>query len=274
MPTILPAILEELRKRVVTEPLRRDPRSTPGRPLGLDGSAAAEVIEWGQANFDEAFDALSAEDRVLLYAYWNQKRHLEELSEAFRQLFSTGRPKDSLIVIDLGCGPFTGGLALAGQLGPDEQFDYIGIDRSEAMRNLGERFAVAMEGIDNAPQTTRHWSARISEADWRQPPGWRPVVVIVSFLLASPSLDVGVQVRELDSLLASLGRGDATVVYTNSPRPDPNRRFPAFRDALTRAGFRLLADATGDIETDRRTLELRYALFHRGRQRTLRLGDG
>ena len=45
---------------------------------------------------------------MLLYSYWNQKRHLEELSAAFGQLFDRSRPKN-MIVIDLGCGPFTGG---------------------------------------------------------------------------------------------------------------------------------------------------------------------
>ena len=273
MPSTLPTIIEQLRKTEVTEPLRRDPRSTPGCPLGLGRAEAVEAIGWGQANFDESFAALSADDRVMLYAYWNQKRHLEELTEAFRQLFSSGRPKDPLIVIDLGCGPFTGGLALAGQLGSGDRFDYIGVDRSQAMRRLGERFASATERIEGAPQIERRWIASISEVDWPLPPGWRPVVVIVSFLLASPSVDVEDLIHTLDNLLAKLSRGDTAVVYTNSPRPNPNRSFPAFRDGLKRAGFRLLADDTGDLETEHRTLEFRYALFHRHQQRTLHLGD-
>ena len=32
-----------------------------------------EAVGWGQADFDEPVGALSAEDRVLLYAYWNQR---------------------------------------------------------------------------------------------------------------------------------------------------------------------------------------------------------
>ena len=106
---------------------------------------------------------------------------------------------------------------------------------------------------------------------WTRPLGWRPVVIIVSFLLASPSLDVVALVGELDGLLKRLSLGDATLIYTNSPRAGPNRGFPAFRDALTRIGFKLHADDTGGVKTGRRLLELRYALFHRRRQRTLRL---
>ena len=273
MPTSLPRVIEELRKSLVTEPLRRDPRSTPNRPLGLDPAAAAEAIGWGQANFDVPFGTLSAEDRVLLYAYWNQKRHLEELSEAFRQLFDASPPKDPLIVVDLGCGPFTGGLALAGQLGAGQRFDYIGVDRSQAMRLLGERFAIEAEHFNEAPQVERHWAAKVSEIDWQQPLGWRPVLVIVSFLLASDSVDAKVLVDELDGLLAKLSRGETSVVYTNSPKERPNRSLPAFRETLARAGFRSLVDDTGRVEAGNRTLELRYALFHRAQQRTLPLGE-
>ena len=160
VPTALPPIVERLRKIVVTDPLHADPRST-SNPLGLSREAAVQAIGWGQANFDEPLRTLSPEDRVMLYAYWNQKRHLEELSEAFRQMFTTGVP-NHLIVIDLGCGPFTGGLALAGQLGADNRFDYIGVDRSRAMRHLGEQFAVATEHEQGGPKIERLWAEEMS----------------------------------------------------------------------------------------------------------------
>ena len=273
MPTSLPRVIEELRKRLVTEPLRRDPRTTSNLPLGLGPEAARRAIEWGQADFDAPFGTLSAEDRVLLYAYWNQKRHLEELSEAFRQLFDAAPPKDPLIVVDLGCGPFTGGLALAGQLGAGQRFDYIGIDRSQAMRVLGERFAIEAEHLNEAPQVERHWAAEVSEIDWQRPLGWRPVLVIVSFLLASESVDAKALVHELDGLLAKLSRGETSVVYTNSPKERPNRSLPAFGEALAEAGFRSVVEDTGQVEARNRPLKLRYALFHRTRQRTLPLGE-
>ena len=100
---------------------------------------------------------------------------------------------------------------------------------------------------------------------------WRPVVVIVSFLLASPSLPVEVLVADLELLLTRLSRGEATVLYTNSPKWGPNRNYPVFRNALSNAGFQLVVDDTGSVETERRILALRYALFYRGRQQSLRL---
>ena len=141
------------------------------------------------------------------------------------------------------------------------------------MRRLGERFAIEMERFTDAPRVERHWASAVSEIEWQRPPAWRPMLVIVSFLLASHSLDSAVLVRELDDLLARVGRGETTVIYTNSPREGPNRKFLAFRDALGHSGFRLLTDEMGSVETENRTLELRYALFHRRRRRTLALAN-
>ena len=272
MPTMLPPFLQDLRRSEIVERVRRDSRTRDDLMLGVDHQTAMEAIDWGQADFDEPVGALSPEDRVLLYAYWNQLGHLEELSEAFRQLFGTNRPSEPLITIDLGSGPFTGGLALAGQLSSHERVDYIGVDRSKTMRRLGEQLATALESTHETPQVDRHWASDLHSVAWDDPLGWRPVIVIVSFLLASPSLEVETLLADLEHLLSRLSRGETSVLYTNSPKAGPNRRYPVFREGLTDRGFRLVAEDTGSVRTNRRVRELRYALFHRSRQRTLQLG--
>ena len=231
----------------------------------------------GQADFDEPWGELSADERVLLYAYYNQLGHLEELTEAFCRIFASGPPDVEPIVVDLGCGPFTGGLAMAGVLGRDTGFDYIGVDRSQAMRRFGEHLASAAERLGEMPRIGRHWFSGIPDVHWDPAPGWNPVLVIVSYLLASPTLDAAALVGELDRILARLGRGPVTVLYTNSPRAEANRSFSSFSRALLGAGFTLVADDTGSIQVDRmggpRNRDLRYALFHRAEQRALSLGD-
>ena len=235
-----------------------------------------QAIDWGQATFDEPWGGLSPEDRVLLYAYFNQLGHLEELTAAFRMLFAAGPPDEDPIVVDLGCGPFTGGLAAAGVLGPECRFDYIGMDRSYAMRRFGEHLAVAATRLDAVPQADRHWATDLASVPWRSAPGWRPVIVVVSYLLASPTLNAAELIGELEDLFRKLGRGRATVLYTNSARPDANRSFPVFRQALQDAGFELYADDIGHIDIERlqgqRERQLRYALFHRRLQDVLSLG--
>lgn len=262
-----PRFLEDLRRTEIVNRLRAD-----SRLRDIDAPGAMDVIGWGQAEFDQPLGEFSPQDRVLLYAYWNQPGHLAELSEAFRQLFAETTPTNP-IVVDLGCGPFTGGLALAGQIDPNERIDYVGVDRSRAMREFGEQLASALESIRGTPRIRRHWADDVDGVRWQARLGWRPVIVIVSFLLASPTLQVNTLLAGLDRLLSRMSRGPTTVLYTNSPRARANRSYTFFRDALTKAGFRLMADDTGTVQTERATRKLRYALFHRRKQGTLTLGD-
>ena len=207
----------------------------------------------------------------MLYACFNQKGHLEELTEAFRKIFANTTP-EGLIVVDLGCGPATGGLALAGAL-PSPSFDYIGVDSSQAMRRLGEHLASLTPQLNNVQ---RRWAGDVKAVKWDRAPGWRPVLIIVSFLLASPTLNPGQVVANLDELLAKLGNGRVTMLYTNSPKSGPNRGLSAFGGALTQAGFDMPADGTGEIIVERwegnQHRRFRYAVFHRPAQGRLRLG--
>lgn len=278
MPVELPQWLEDLRRSEIIARVRDDPRSTGDTLLGVDFDVAArEAIGGGQADFDQPWNDLSAADRVLLYAYINQLGHLEELAEAFRMLFADAPRPENPIVVDLGCGPFTGGLAIAAAFDHEHRLDYVGVDRSWAMRELGEKLASAAAALNETPQIDRHWSSDLPSITWGSAPGWRPVLVIVSYLLASPILDAEELIGELEGLLAKLGRGPVTVLYTNSYRSEPNRHYPTFRSALRDAGFELKVEDTGSIEVERRnvprTRYLQYALFHRGVQNTLRLGE-
>jgi hypothetical protein len=231
------------------------------------------VICGGQADFDAPFLHLSGAERALLYAHFNQLGHLEELIEAFTQLFRNGSPPDPLIVVDAGCGPFTGGLALSSV--SNEPFSYIGIDRSASMRDLGERLASSAQDFGSLNCSDRQWVADFDDIKWQRPPDWRPILVIASYLLASPTLDVAAFVQNIDVVCKLFGRGPVTVLYTNSPLPWPNRNLDLFRNCLRGVGFKIVADDKGEITIDRysevRTRGLRYALFHRDAQTVLRI---
>ena len=269
----LPQWLQDLRRAEVVDRVRNDPRSGPRSYLGLSTPEAMAAIGWGQAPFDEPWGDLSPADRALLYAYFNQKGHLEELTEAFRMIFANQMP-DEPIVVDVGCGPCTGGLALAGVLDPPV-FDYIGVDSSETMRDLGDRMAASVARLNGM---RRRWASGLATVEWDRAPSWRSVLVIVSYLLASSTLDPVQLVADLGKLLAKLGNGRVAVLYTNSPRPDANRNFPPFQKAIQNAGFDMPSDGTGEIVIERwegdRSRRLRYAVFHRPVQSRLRLGGG
>lgn len=275
---MLPDWLERLRRSEVVDRVMNDPRSAAGTALGIDRrEATRQAAGWGQADFDKSWKDLSPDDRVLLYAYFLQLGHLIELTEAFGQLFGKSELPENPIVVDIGCGPFTGGLAIASQFPQDAQMDYIGVDRSSAMRRLGERLAAAAEMVRELPRIRRHWAAEVPAVSWSSAPGWRPVIVIVSYLFASPTLNVEALVNDLDDILIpKLGRGPVTVLYTNSIRDDTNRGFEAFRTMLCDRRFELIEDGKGNIPVERgygsRNRPIRYALFNRFSNRTLNLG--
>ena len=172
----LPDWLDSLRRIEITDRIRNDPRSWGGTLFGMDMTGAFEAIGGGQGDFDAPCGDLSPDDLALLYAYLNQKGHLEELVEAFGQLLAGSKPPNP-IVVDIGCGPFTGGLALAETIGQDPYFDYIGIDSAACMRRLGARLACS----NLVPgRVTSHWAPDIGSVNWQHPPGWREVIVVVS----------------------------------------------------------------------------------------------
>ena len=274
----LPSWLLNLRHREVVTKIQSSVDTQGDYIFGIHRDEVfTDVLGGGQADFDQPYRHLHGGDRALLYAYLIQKRHVEELVEAFTQLFEDRAPDDPLIVLDLGCGPFTAGLALAAALGNDSSFSYIGLDRSAAMRELGEKLAVAAEELGALRSADRQWVENLESVQWREVRGWRPVLVIASYLLASPTLDVKTLVEDINRLCNQFGRGSVTVLYTNSTRPSVNQKFGLFRDALASAGFSIFADDRGAITINdlngSRERELRYALFHRSVRSTLNIQE-
>ncbi len=214
-------------------PVLEDTRSRDGSLLGLSIGAARAIIRYGQADFDASQGAHSSDDLALLYAYCNQKLHLEELVAAFSQIFGSEKPDDP-IVLDIGCGPFSGGLALLATLGDMPRFDYIGIDRSKSMRNLGERLAASAL---NPGIVKRHWYSDTSTVVWAQPRSWRDVIVVISYLFASPTLDADRLHTDLVQLIKQLGQGLVTLLYINSISDAANAKFQLFREKLEDADF-------------------------------------
>ena len=243
--------------------------------MGLNRAEAFEAIGRGQADFDAPSGDLSPDDLALLYAHLNQKGHLEELVAAFGQLLSGSKSSNpsNPIVVDIGCGPFTGGLALAATLGDDPCFDYIGIDRADSMRRLAKRLAYS----DLVPgRVTTHWASDIDSVNWQRPRSFREVIVIVSYLFASPTLDAEAMFGDLDRLLDQLGRGAVTLLYTNSTREETNRQYPGFRQKLEEADFRVHAEDQGETVVERwngpQRRMLFYALLYRPQRQRLLLG--
>lgn len=279
VPILLSEWLSSLRRRQIVDIVHSDPRTNDDRSLLLGVPKArifSEVIEGGQADFAAPWEHLSPFERVLLYAFYNQKGHLEELTYAFELFLPATAPRpENPIVIDLGCGPYTGCLALASVLGRNAPFTYVGIDRASAMHDLGERLVLDAVQNEEMHDIERISAEHFHHISWFEPPRWRPVIIIVSYLMASPTLNVDDLATQLNRVLTRFGRGRVSLLYTNSIEPGRNRSFPTFRSRLESAGFVMRENGTESIIVDRyggiKAQTFFYALFHRAEQTKLSL---
>jgi hypothetical protein len=110
--------LEDLRRQLIIEPIKMRSGGNLSAPLGKTPSWIFQhAIGGGQADFDQPIADLSPRDRVMLYALFNQKSHIDELIHAFDLFLPRAELVEGTTVVDIGCGPFTTGLALANVVG-------------------------------------------------------------------------------------------------------------------------------------------------------------
>mgnify|MGYP006424851607 CR=1 FL=1 len=119
--------------------------------LGYDKiTVLNDILERGKTNFDEWYEGLEPSDKVLLYCYFNMKKHFFTSIAVFKKVWKTLHQnitdnKYTPVFIDLGCGPLTSGLAIA-ELHQNEteeslRMNYIGIDISNAMIEKAKEFS-------------------------------------------------------------------------------------------------------------------------------------
>lgn len=267
--------LEQLLTTEIATPIRNDDRTLadPETLLGWPRDTIfQQVISGGQADFDTPIGHLSGDDRALLYAYFNQRRHLDELSHAFKQLVDSKALPVGPTILDLGCGPFTAGLSFSAVLGPAVPFRYFGVDRSAAMRRLGQTLACRAREYGGLHERTTFWFGDSLANAAFGPIRGEPIIVVASYLLASPTLDVQALVGEIDSSINRIGPGLAAVLYTNSAMAFATKKYPEFKTALLERGFQVMADSIELFsDTDAAPKKLHYALFVRPATNSIRI---
>jgi SAM-dependent methyltransferase len=255
-----------VRRECIINPLDGDPRETGQRNMRLGKPSDfifEQVIGGGQANFDEPIEELTPRDRVMLYALFNQKGHVPELIHAFQKLVDRPQWLNNSTMLDVGCGPFTAGLALAQVAGNEIAFRYFGVDTSREMCALGLEIANAARAAGGLNDQTRvHFSDSIDSIDFGEPRlGW--TIVVLSYLLASRSLDIELLVRQIVDACGRIGRGSVAVLYTNSAQAERRAAFPEFQSRMQDAGFKCEAVDTELLTDGEKPRNIHYALFTR-----------
>ena len=273
----LPEWLRYLREETVLKPVRFDDRSDTSRRvlLGVNQDIVfKEVIRGGQADFTKAWNHITPDERALLYAYLIQQGHLEELIYAFGKLFPGHTVPEDPIMIDIGCGPFTAGLAFAAIAQHPVKYDYIGVDRAESMMSLGE--TLASKSIRH-PNCRRTWVNDLNGLAWERPPGYRPVIIVMSYIFASPTISPSDLADQIAHTLNRVSHGSTVLIYTNSQYDQLNTNYPIFANQLLRHSFTEHTHGKGVINIKRsggaRVRHLQYAVLYRHERRLLKLKE-
>jgi SAM-dependent methyltransferase len=199
----------------------------------------------------------------MLYAFLLQKGHVGELTHAFGKLLDDPHQLQGATVIDIGCGPYTAGLALANVAGNGVIFRYFGVDTSQSMCALGAELAeAAKEAGGLNPQTSVDFTSSVEKLDFGpRRAGWS--IVILSYLLASKSIDVELLVRQIVDACNRIGFGPVALLYTNAARPEARASFPEFRDRLIDSGFIMRIEKLETLTDGDKPRKIHYALFVR-----------
>jgi len=257
--------LDQFRREMIVEPIQKDGRSVGGTLLGWNVNwIFKHAIGGGQANFDEPIENLAPIDRGMLYAYLNQKGHVDELIHAFEKLLGDGTSFKGATIVDIGCGPFTAGLALANVIGDNVPFRYFGVDHSQTMREIGETFARKVKLLGELHQdSVVKFERNIDEIEFGRLRAGEKIVFVLSYLLASDSVNIPVLVGEIERARKRIGLGQTVILYTNTAREDARATFPKFKDELLAIGFNLCVEEVERFTDADKPRDIHYALFVR-----------
>ncbi|ATE76874.1 hypothetical protein [Pseudomonas frederiksbergensis] len=267
--------LDPMRRRLILDPIVNDERSVSGTRLGKQpGWIFQHAIGGGQADFDQWIENLSPRDRVMLYALFNQKAHIDELIHAFDKLLVDLEIFQDATVIDIGCGPYTAGLALANVVGSRAVYRYFGIDRALSMCAFAEELAAEVRALGELDERTEiSFHQEIDVIDFGRRRGTQVTVFILSYLLASDTIDVDTLVAEIDRASKRVGLGPTVLLYTNSAREEARAAYPKFKKLMVDAGFTEHIEAKETFADSDKLREIHYALYVRRATLTIPIAE-
>jgi len=257
--------LLQLRRDLIVSPLQSDDRSTPGKLLGKSMDWIFNVaISGGQANFDQHLDDLSPRDRAMLYAYANQKTHIDELTHAFEKFLASPGHINNATVLDIGCGPFTAGLAFANIVETQFPYRYFGIDHANSMLDFGNELAQETIARGYVHEDSKiSFCDDLNEVDFGSLRAAETTIVVLSYLLASESIQARQLVEQIVDACNRISLGRVIVLYTNSARESARKNFTPFKDEMLQNDFQLKIEEIEQFEDATKPRLIHYAVFVR-----------
>ncbi|WP_375416096.1 class I SAM-dependent methyltransferase [uncultured Hymenobacter sp.] len=242
------AFIQDIFRRHILNPVNQDPR-TRGHAAPLGYSSAdirAHILEYGKADFAVECRTVSPPaapaDRVLLYCYYNLRKHFFTSRYVFGQLIDSlpsllATSGSHPVFLDLGCGPMTSALALADLYG--ERFNqplpirYVGVDIAQAMLDKARTFETSGLFADGSHFTyfTR-WADALGTLV-EQIQVTNPVIINASYLFASSSLNPMNLAVFVHELRRQCPVAKMYFLFQNPNRTDRNAKYYAWRQEIS-----------------------------------------
>ena len=182
------------------------------------------ILDQGRANFNEPFEDLSPEDKVLIYCIYYMPMHLFSSYHIFTNYLQPINNK--VVLVDFGCGPLTSGIAFWAAFAGQRDITYLGIDSSEAMVYKaqeinrygpygGEPFIPTEKGrlIFRYSRLLEYLDYYIATDDQTQ------IIFNFCYFLASHTLDINDLFNILIPIIKKYSQHKMFVVYQNPPIP-------------------------------------------------------
>lgn len=241
--------LNALFENLVKQPFQNHP-STPAwnaEVKNKDRSYHRNVIlEQGRTNFNEPYNGLSSQDKVLIYCAHYMPMHLVSSYHIFRVHTRFFRahlrlPSNRVVLIDFGCGPLTSGIAFWA-FARQCNIIYLGIDSSQAMLEKAKEinqygpnkyrtpFFSTFEAISNYSELTTILARYISTDEKT------PIIFNFCYFLASRTLDVRHLSDVINQIVEKYNKHKMCAVYQNPDLSSLHENWEFLRAKF--AGFR------------------------------------
>jgi len=193
-----------------------------------------DVLKYGKANFDDSYQGLTPDEIVLLYCYFNMRKHFFTSYSIFERIENLDKyfsNDESLkpIFIDLGCGPATSLIALADFISNKTKqsvsLSYIGIDISESMIRKAKDFVLGID-INSESQISffKSWDESYG-AIAKLKDKTNLIIINASYLFASESLNVDNLVNFINKLFEKNIGIPIFFIYQNPIDENKNIKF-------------------------------------------------
>lgn len=198
----------------------------------------ADILNYGRADFTEAYKDLTPYDRVQLYCYFNMRKHFFTTYAVYEKIFTTlnsnvFQKNKELVFIDFGCGSLTSGLALASLYYDNENepisMRYIGIDIAESMLEKAKEFSETELFSPNSEfNFYSSWDLVPDSVVAEIAQNNSFVIFNASYLFASSSLNEKSLASFVNKITSHL-TNKAYFVFQNPDRADRNEKYKKFK---------------------------------------------